>query len=128
MNKILLVLLSFTVIWFINLLNFQYYIHYFLAATFYFLMFIFLFKSKSKSIKFYAYIHLLSLAVCVNMITPSGFYAIEYIAYDAYFSLFTLIIAYEIFLIMDGLHDELSIFLRRLNGFDLHCDDNKGIY
>jgi hypothetical protein len=29
---------------------------------------------------------------------------------------------------MDGLHDELSIFLRRLNGFDLHCDDSKGTY
>jgi hypothetical protein len=128
MNKIQLVLLSFAVIGFINLLDLQYYIHYFLAATFYFLMFIFLFKSKSKSIKFYAYIHLLSLAACVNMITPAGFYAVEYIAYDAYFSLFTLVIAYEIFLFMDGLHDELSLLLRRLHGFNLHSDDSKGIY
>jgi hypothetical protein len=128
MNKILLVLLSFAVIWFINLLNFQYYIHYFLASIFYFLMFILLYKNKSKSIKFYAYIHLLSLAVCVNMITPSSFYAIEYIAYDAYFSLFTLVIAYEIFLLMDGLHDELSLLLGRLNDRNLHCNDHKGIY
>ena len=128
MKKIQLVLLSFAVIWFINLLNFQYYIHYFLAAAFYFLMFISLYKNKSKSIKFYAYIHLLSLAVCVNMITPSGFYIIEYIAYDAYFSLFTLIIAYEIFIIMDGLHDELSLLLGRLNDRHLHCNNSKGIY
>ena len=128
MKKIQLVLLSFAVIWFINLLDLKYYIHYFLAATFYFLMFISLYKNKSKSIKFYAYIHLLSLAVCVNMITPSGFYVIEYIAYDAYFSLFTLIIAYEIFLIMDGLHDELSLLLGRLNDRNLHCNDSKGIY
>jgi hypothetical protein len=128
MKKILLVLLSFAAIGFINLLDFQYYIHYFLSSIFYFLMFICLFKSKSKSIKFYAYIHLLSLAACVNMIAPAGFYAVEYIAYDAYFSLFTLVIAYEIFLIMDGLHDELSLLLRRLHGFDLHSDDSKGIY
>jgi len=76
----------------------------------------------------YAYIHLLSLIACVNMITPSGFYAVEYIAYDAYFSLFALVIAYEIFMIMDGLHDELSLLFGRLNDRGLHSDNHKGIY
>jgi hypothetical protein len=128
MKKILLVLLSFAVIESINTRDFQYYIHYFLSSIFYFIMFICLFKSKSKSIKIYAYIHLLSLAACVNMITPAGFYAVEYIAYDAYFSLSTLVIAYEIFLLMDGSHDELSLLLGRLNDRDLHCNDHKGVY
>ena len=128
MNKIWLVLLSFAVIGFINFLNFDYYIHYFLACIFYFVMFLFLFKSKSKSIKVYAYIHLLSLIACVNMILPAGFYVVEYIAYDAYFSLFLLVIAYEIFMIMDGLQNELALLFRSLNGRNLHCNNSKGIY
>ena len=128
MNKIRLVLLSFAVIGFINFLNFDYYIHYFLACIFYFVMFLFLFKSKSKSIKAYAYIHLLSLIACVNMILPAGFYVVEYIAYDAYFSLFLLVIAYEIFMIMDGLQNELALLFRRLNDRHLHCNNSKGIY
>tara|TARA_R110000796_G_scaffold33154_2_gene86249 strand:- start:845 stop:1231 length:387 start_codon:yes stop_codon:yes gene_type:complete len=128
MKKILLVLLSFAVIGFINLINLQHNIHYFLAAIFYFLMFIFLFRSKSISIMAYAYIHLFSLAACVNMIVPAGFYAVEYIAYNAYFSFFSLVLAYEILLIMDGLHDELSLLLGRLNDRSVHSDDHKGVY
>ena len=127
MTKIYLVLLSFAVIGFINLLDLTYYIHYFLASAFYFIMSICLFNSTSKLIKLYAYIHLLSLAACVNMISPSGFYALEYIAYDAYFSLFTLVIAYEILLVMGGLHDELSLLFGRLNDRHLHCDNSKGV-
>ena len=128
MNKIWLVLLSFAVIAAINFLNFEYYVHYFLASIFYFVMFISLFRSKTKSIKVYAYIHLMSLIACVNMITPAGFYAVEYIAYDAYFSLFSLVIAYEIFMIIGGLNDELSLLFRHLNDRHLHNDNNQGIY
>jgi|GEM_PF-3524862 len=127
MDKILIVLLAYVGVSFINFIDLEYQSHYFLACAFYFSMFALCFKSKDKLVYIYSYVNALMLFFCVNMLLPSGYLLMAYWVYDSTINLSDIVMAYEIFMVATGAINVLLIMVhRRGSTFNLRSNDSQG--
>ena len=128
MNRIYIVLVAFFGASAINLIELSYKQHYFAAVALYFVMFLVCIKSKDKLVYIYAYVNVIMLAFCVNMLLPSGFYAVEYWVYDSFINLSDAVICYEIILLITGVYNVLlAVANRHRNAFNLRNYHHKGV-
>ena len=128
MDKILIVLLAYVGVAFINHIDLEYQSHYFLSSAFYFAMFMICFKSKDKLIYIYSYLNVLMLFVFVNMLLPSGFIAMEYWVYDSTINLSNIVMSYELLMLVVGALNVLfAVVYRHRNAVNLFNNNHKRV-
>ena len=120
--KLLVLLISYAMVLLIDELYFSIpnHAYYLLSACSSFVLFFLCIRSKDRLINGYAYIQLIALVIYVQMITPSGFYAVDFFMYGSVINYANVILLYEVLMLVFGVMDVYNAMHRYNYGNYMH--------